>query len=151
MQRAFEITMTVRKELSVFLQNYSLEQLNKVPDGFSNNLIWNIGHIVVVQQMLVYALSGLPMMVSPEMIAKFRKGTRPEGNVSQEEIDEIQSLLFTTIERTKTDLENGIFKEYREFTNMYGYTLKSAEDAIAFNYSHEMMHLGMMLMIRKFI
>jgi hypothetical protein len=29
-------------------------------EGYSNNLIWNIAHIIVVQQMLVYKLSGLP-------------------------------------------------------------------------------------------
>ena len=71
-----------------------MEQLNKVPEGFSNNLIWNIGHIVVVQQMLVYKLSGLNMMISDEMVEKYKKGTRPEEPVGQTEIDEIKKLLF---------------------------------------------------------
>src|SRR6476620_1182919 len=97
MHQTFEITRTSRKVLSQFLQGYSLEQLNKVPEGFSNNLIWNIGHIVVVQQMLVYKLSGLPVMVSDEMVEKYKRGTRPEGIVLQDEVDEIQSLLFETI------------------------------------------------------
>jgi hypothetical protein len=35
----------------------TLEQLNKIPEGYNNNLIWNIAHVVVVQQMLVYKLS----------------------------------------------------------------------------------------------
>jgi hypothetical protein len=41
-----------------------------IPEGYSNNLIWNIAHIIVVQQMLVYKLSGLPMMISDEMVEK---------------------------------------------------------------------------------
>jgi hypothetical protein len=47
------------------------DQLNTIPEGYSNNLIWNIAHIVV-QQMLVYKLSGLPMMISDEMV-KYKK------------------------------------------------------------------------------
>jgi hypothetical protein len=41
-------------------------------EGYSNNLIWNIAHIIVVQQMLVYK-SGLPMMISDEMVEKYKK------------------------------------------------------------------------------
>jgi len=33
---------------------FSLEQLNKIPEGFNNNLIWNIAHCVVTQQLLCY-------------------------------------------------------------------------------------------------
>jgi len=75
MQHTFEITNTSRKILFQFLEKYTVEQLNKIPEGFSNNLIWNIGHIVVVQQMLVYKLSGLPMMISDEMVNAYKKLT----------------------------------------------------------------------------
>jgi predicted transcriptional regulator len=151
MQRTFEITRTSRNVLSKFLDNYTLEQLNKVPVGFSNNLIWNIGHIIVVQQMLVYNLSGLPMMVSQEMVDKYKKGTRPENDASQEEVDEIRSLLTKTIDQAETDFTNEIFKNFNGFTTMSGYTLKTAEDAMAFNYYHEATHTGIMMGIRKFI
>lgn len=151
MHQTFDITRTSRKVLSQFLENYTLEQLNKVPAGFNNNLIWNIGHIVVVQQMLVYKLSGLPMMVSDEMVEKYKKGTKPEAEVTQAEVDEIQSLLFETINKTKADYNSKIFKTYEEFTSMSGFTMKNTEDAMSFNYYHEAMHVGMMMSIRKFV
>ena len=151
MQLTFEITRTSRKVLSQFLEKHTLEELNTIPHGFSNNLIWNIGHIIVVQQMLVYNLSGLPMMVSSEMVEKYKKGTKPEHNVSQSEIDEIKNLIFETINQTEVDFETMIFKEYREFTTMSGFTIKSAKDAMAFNYYHEGLHTGIMMQIRKFI
>ena len=151
MNQAFEITQQNRKTLRIYLQKYSLEQLNKIPEGFSNNLIWNIGHIIVVQQLLVYKLSGLQSMVSATLISKYARGTRPEGDVSQAEVDEIESLLFKTIEQTKTDLENNVFKNYHEFKNELGFTIKSAEEAIAFNYFHEATHLGIMMSIKKFV
>lgn len=151
MHEAFNITLQNRKVLEDYLQNYSLEQLNKVPEGFNNNLIWNIGHIIVVQQLLVYKLSGLPTMISDEMISKYQKGTKPEADVTQEEIDDIKQLLYVTVEQTQADFDNQIFKTYHEFTNNLGFTIRSAEGAIAYNYYHEAMHLGMMMSIRKFV
>lgn len=151
MHQVFEITRLSRKIIAEYLEHYTLEQLNKVPEGFNNNLIWNIGHIVVVQQMLVYNLSGLPMMVSQEMVEKYKRGSKPEHHVSQVEVDEIRSLLFETINQTKADLNSKIFKTYTEFTTLSGFTMRNVEDALAFNYYHEAMHIGMMMSIRKFI
>lgn len=151
MHQVFEITRTSRKVLAQFLEQYTLEQLNKIPEGFKNNLIWNIGHCIVVQQMLVYKLSGLPMMISEELFEKYRKGTQPESDVSPAELEELKRLLFETINQTKTDVARKIFKSYDEFTSLSGFTMRNVEDAIAFNYYHEAMHIGMMMSIRKFI
>ncbi len=151
MESTFEINFCSRNVLLKFLENYSLEQLNKIPEGFSNNLIWNIAHIVVVQQMLVYKLSGLPMMVSDEMIERYKRGTKPEQDVTQAEVDEIKLLLFATLEQTKKDFAAGIFKNYTEFTSMSGFHIKNAQAAMEFNNYHEATHTGMMMQIRKFI
>lgn len=151
MNQTFDITRTSRKMIAPFLENYTLEQLNAIPDGFSNNLIWNIAHIVVTQQLLVYKLSGLPTMVSDEMIEKFRKGTKPEHIVTQAEVDEIKSLLFTTIDQTEVDFENEIFKNFDEYPTSTGFVLKSAKDAMIFNNFHEGLHLGILMSIRKFV
>lgn len=151
MHQAFDITRSSRKILSQLLQEYTLEQLNAIPEGFSNNMIWNIGHIVVVQQMLVYQLSGLPMIISDDMVLKYKKGTRPEHQVSQEEVAEIQSLLFETINQTKADYNNKKFTQFHEFTTQNGFTIKNVEDAISFNYFHEAVHLGVILCLKKFL
>ncbi len=151
MQQIFDITNTSRKILSQFLEKHSLEELNKIPEGFSNNLIWNIGHIVVVQQMLVYKLSGLPMIISDEMVEKYKKETKPEFNFTQAEVDEIKSLLSKTIDQTKEDFDNKIFKNYQEYPTSTGFTIKSAEDAMVFNNFHEGLHIGVMMGIRKFL
>lgn len=151
MNQTFDITRTSRKMIAPFLENYTLEQLNAIPDGFSNNLIWNIAHIVVTQQLLVYKLSGLPTMVSDEMIEKFRKGTKPEHIVTQAEVDEIKSLLFATIDQTEVDFENKIFKNFDEYPTSTGFVLKSVKDAMIFNNFHEGLHLGILMSIRKFV
>ncbi|WP_348799273.1 DinB family protein [Flavobacterium adhaerens] len=151
MKETFEVNLTSRKMLNAFFENYSLEQLNKVPEGFTNNLIWNLGHIVVTQQLLVYKLSGLPMMVSDEMVNKYRKGTKPEGDVTQEEADEIKDLLFDTLHKLEEDYKNGVFLNYQEYPTSTGFILKNVVGAIEFNTFHEGLHIGIMMSIRKFV
>jgi hypothetical protein len=151
METSFNINQTSRIVLLNFLENHSLEQLNAIPEGFSNNLFWNIGHCIVVQQMLVYKLSDLPMMISDEMADKYKRGSKPEHSVSQKEVDEMKALLFSTLEKTKKDFSEKLFQNYNEFTSMSGFTMKSATDAIEFNNYHEALHLGIMMQIRKFI
>ena len=151
MSQLFTITETSRNMVSKILENHSLEQLNKIPEGFSNNLIWNIAHIVVTQQLLVYKLSGLPTMVSDEIIEKYKKGTKPEQTATQEEVDEIKSLLFATIKKTKEDYEKGIFKNFQEYPTSTGFILNTVEDAMAFNNFHEGLHIGILMSLRKLV
>lgn len=151
MHQTFTITKTSRKALSHFLDIISLEQLNKIPEGFNNNIIWNIAHIIVVQQMLAYKLSGFPMLISDEMVTKYMRGTKPTHDVMQSEIDEIQTLLFKTINKTEEDYNAGIFINYQEFSSLSGFTMKNIEDALSFNYYHEAVHTGMVMSLMKLV
>ena len=151
MEQTFEITRISRKIVSQFLENHTLEQLNKIPDGFKNNLIWNIGHVVVTQQMLVYKFSGLPMIVSDELVQNYMKGTKPEHIVTQSEVDEIKILLSKTIDQTNEDFDNKIFKNYQEYPTSTGFVIKNVADAMVFNNFHEGLHIGIMMGLRKFL
>jgi len=151
MSSVFEVQKTIREILLKILESHSLEQLNKVPEGFNNNIIWNIGHCISSQQVLVYKLSGLPTMVSEDFILKYRKGTKPEGDVSQEEVDLIKSFLLSTFEKTKNDFESGLFVDYNEYTTSMGFTLRNVQDALDFNNYHEGIHSGMTMNLRKLV
>lgn len=151
MEETFKITRVSRQIYSNFLDKYTLEQLNKVPPGFTNNIIWNIGHIVVSQQMLVYLGSGNQPMISQEMINLYMRGTKPERDVTQQEADEIRELLFSTIAKTEEDYKAGLFTTYTERKTEFGFILSSVEDAITFNNYHEGVHLGVMMGLRKFV
>ncbi|KDN55207.1 hypothetical protein FEM21_17980 [Flavobacterium seoulense] len=137
--------------VSKLIQGFTLEQLNKVPEGFKNNLIWNVAHIVVTQQLLVYKLAGLPVMVSDELIEKYKKGTKTEQEASQEEVDEILTLLHTTIAQTEKDIENNLFQNFTEYPTSTGFVLKTNQDSMEFNNFHEGIHIGVILAIRKLV
>jgi len=130
----------------------SLDDLNAIPKGFNNNIIWNIGHILVTQQLLAYKLSGLPMMVSESLIAKYMKDTKPEDDVSQTEVDEIKELLFATIEKTKADYNNNAFNNFNTYTvSTTGNTLTNIDESFEFILFHEGMHLGYIMALSRAI
>ncbi len=151
MEYQFDILRATRKNVLAILNSSTLEELNTIPEGYSNNLIWNATHIVVTQQLLVYGLSGLPLSIPSDLVTGFRKGTRPAGDVEQGHVDLIIELLESIPDKTQSDLKNGVFKESKEYMTSYGIGVKSVEEAIPFNNSHEALHLGYMMAIRKAI
>ncbi|MBC5840351.1 DinB family protein [Flavobacterium sp. F-380] len=151
MQEILAITKASRNMVTKLIEGYTVEQLNKVPEGFNNNIIWNVAHIMVTQQLLVYKLSGLPMLVTEEMIEKYRKGSKTEHFASQDEVDEILSLMTQTIAKTEVDIRNNVFTNFTEYPTSAGYVLTSAQDAMTFNNFHEGIHLGVILGLRKLV
>ena len=151
MEAVFKAWKTSRALIASYFEKYSLEQLNHIPEGFNNNLIWNIGHIIVAQQGLIYKGSGLDPHISAELAARYQPGTRPTGNTSQQEVDELRELLTSLINQTEADFEKGIFQAYKERTTGTGFHLASIADAFEFNNYHEGLHLGAMMAIRKFV
>ena len=151
MDTSFRFWKMSREQFLGFFDKYTLEQLNKIPSGFSNNLIWNIGHVIVVQQALIYKSSGLEGHISDELFNLYMPGTKPTGNTSQEEVDNLKKLLMSLIEKTEADIENGKFVTFNEKMIGVGFYLSSFEDALEFNNYHEGLHLGYMTNIRKFV
>jgi hypothetical protein len=149
MEQNFDVNRTSRTMILNFLENYSVDQLNAIPAGSSNNLIWNIAHVVVTQQLLVYKLSGLSLLISDELVEKYKKGTTVNGLASATEIETIKSLLLETIDQTQRDYNAGVFKNHTEYPTSTGFVIKNIEGAIAFNNFHEGLHLGIMMRIKK--
>jgi hypothetical protein len=85
------------------------------------------------------------------MVEKYKKGTKPEKDATQAEVDEIKSFLNVTIEKTDEDFNHNIFQEYQEYPTSTGFILKNVEGAIAFNNFHEGLHLGIMMSLRKLV
>ena len=143
------VTQQNRVLLSKFLDKFSLEQLNTVPKGFKNSIFWNIAHTVVTQQLLTYGLSGQPLLIQDQLVAHYKKGTVTVHKANKKELEEIKSLLLTTLEQTKIDYDNGCFKNFRPYTTSLKVTLSTIEEAIRFNVFHEGIHLGYILAMKN--
>lgn len=152
MDFTFKVLNNTRKKFSEIITNNSTQDLNKIPKGFNNNIIWNIGHVVVTLELLAYKLSDLPIKIDIKLIDKYKKGTTPLTSITEEEIIEIKNLLSTTLENTKKDYNTGVFKNYTAYTvSTTGNTLNNINEAIEFAAIHEGLHYGYVLALLKAI
>jgi len=149
LENAFDITLQNRKRLQTFLKETPKEVLLQIPDGFRNNIWWNIVHVVVTNQLLVYKFSGQPMRVNDALIEKFKKGTTPDGTATEEEFKQVEDLLLSTVQWMQEDYRKGIFRAYNEYTTSANVTLRTVDDAIMFNVYHEGLHVGAILSLLK--
>jgi len=151
MKNQFNILKNSRTLTLKVIDSLTLEQLHKIPDGFKNNIVWNIAHLVVTQQLLHYKLSGLQCLCSDDLIATHKKGTFPTISFSQEEFNEVLDLFIGLPATLEEDFEAGIFNNFTEYPTSTGFVLNSIETAISFNNYHEAMHLGIIMSIKKLV
>lgn len=151
MKVQFDILTKTRAIVLYYIKELSLDQLHVIPDGFNNNIAWNIAHLVVTQQLLHYKLSGNDCLVSDELIAAYQKGTSPSVKFSQQAFDEVLELFQGLPSTLEEDFEAGIFKEYSSYKTSTGFVIDSMEKAIIFNNFHESLHLGVIMSLRKLV
>jgi hypothetical protein len=151
MKNQFNILKKSRALTLKAIEGLTLEQIHKIPDGFKNNIAWNIAHLVVTQQLLHYKLSGLDCLCPDTLIENYRKGTFPTVDFSQEEYNEVLDLFKGLPETLEEDYEAGIFEYYVEYPTSTGVVLNGIEVAIPFNNYHEGIHLGVIMSIRKLV
>ena len=151
MQSQLDIQLHNRKIFHHYLKHFSLEQLNKIPEGFNNNILWNIAHTMVTQQLLTYKRAGLAMNVPDEWVAAFAKGSKPEHDFTAEEVKAIDTALFSTYEKFEADLAQGRFAAIKPYTTSTNMVLDSIETTQNFILFHDGIHLGSVLALAKFV
>ena len=142
MEKQFEILRNTRKFLLSLVDDLTLEQLNEIPPGFNNNVIWNLGHIVAAQAGVCYVRGGLPLPIDEQLFLAYKPDSKPSSTASEEQVQTIKELLFSTLDQLEEDYKNGAFANYKPWTNRYGVEHKTIEDTFAFLPFHDGLHLG---------
>lgn len=145
MNKIIEIIVKPRLHLAGVIEGLSIEQLNQVPPGFNNNILWNMGHLVSVQQILCYRKAGVEPIVDADFINAYAPGTKPEKFITAEELERIQGLFITTIDKFETDLQTDMFDNYSPWTTRMGININNINDVANFLNFHEGMHVGYIL------
>ncbi|HBK70384.1 MAG TPA: DinB family protein [Flavobacteriaceae bacterium] len=149
MEKQFEILKASRLIILKVIESLSLDQLNKIPTGFRNNIAWNVAHLLVTHQLLFYKLSSLPIAVNDEMVKKYTKGTAPESDITKQELEHIKEQFLSLVDTSKKDYDNNLFKIYHPYPTSANVTLNTIDEAIQFNNFHEGLHLGYILALKK--
>ena len=149
MNKTFEIIQAGRKKFVELVDQLTIEQLNKIPVGFNNNIAWNFGHIVISQQMLCYVRAGFPSIMDEGLLKKYQKGSKPESFIPVSEIAELKGYAFSMIDLLKEDLAKNRFVGFQQFNTSFGVELTSVDDAIPYFATHDNLHLGFAMAIAR--
>jgi hypothetical protein len=151
MSTDLELMRISRNNVKELISDLTQEQLNKIPDGFNNNLIWNIGHLISTTELLIYGLTGIEEKLDNDVIKKYRKGTAPAGVVDEAEITVLLEKLEAQVDELEEDLDSDLFTNtsFQKYPTSFGYTLTNVHEAVQFNSMHEALHLGYMMAMKK--
>lgn len=151
LQYSLEVLGVTRNNVLDLLNELSYEQMILVPDGFNNSILWNAVHNLTVQQLLCYKLSSLPLRVDDKFIASFKKGAVGNEVIPEGWVKEFKEVYLASINQLERDYKDGIFKTFMKYTTSYNITLKSIDDVINFNNTHEGLHYGYMMAQKKLV
>lgn len=136
-----DIINSVRQKAIALISETSPEDLNRIPDGFNNNIIWNFGHLVVSGYSLVFKTTQVdPGFVIP-LQDKYRKGSRPNGPATREEVEELIRLSDAFTQAVKEALDAGRFRQITAYTtDTFGIPVTTIEDMIITVAAHDTLH-----------
>lgn len=148
MQKEIERIKKTRIYVLGLIEGLTSEQLNKIPAGFNNNIIWNMGHLMTSQQSICYLRSANKMFIDEKYVLSYKPETKPEEYVESTQIEHMKSLFLTAIEQLEKDYEDGLFSNYQAWTTSYGIEVIDIVDAISFLLFHEALHAGYIMAMK---
>ncbi|MFC3559076.1 DinB family protein [Pedobacter jamesrossensis] len=102
MNDVFKFINDSRQAFIKFLDGLTIEQLNHMPEGYNNNIIWHFGHVVVSTKALCYLRTGILKQPSDILFYEFYKsGTRQAYRVRGNEFQKLKSLANRKYQRNK--------------------------------------------------
>lgn len=149
MHPQIKLIRTTRKWLLNLIEGLSAEQLNKIPTGFNNNIIWNVGHLIAAQQGVCYVRAGLKPIVGEKYFADYKPESKPGEPVDDNEIANIKQLLFSSLDQFELDLQENVFTNYPSWSTRSAVEINNIEDALAFLPFHEGIHVGYVMALKR--
>lgn len=142
MLRGFTLTM---------INHLKEEQIDIVPDGFNNNIRWNIGHILVAQDYLLYGRDQAANIVKPGYVELFNQGTKPADWTG-----EVPSLatLAADLEAQMSRIEKDFGHRWDEklpkpFILRPGTEMTTYGEVMIFTLYHEGWHVGYIQSLKR--
>lgn len=151
-QRPFEAAYSVRSKMLRLLEELSIEQLNKIPAGLNNNIIWHIGHILVSTEILCYWRTNIDADYVIPLAEKYKNGTKPEAFIAKEEIETIKNNLLSSLQKIEAAYQQNKFQKITPYaTQTFGVMMEDIETVFQYCSLHDTLHLGNITIIKKLI
>lgn len=134
---------TVRSITENSIMRIKEEFADLIPPGYNNNIRWNFGHIVYVQELLAFQLSGIKQQIPETFALYFSAGTKPANWIgTPPTIDEIKEEMQQQNERIQKIHQSRLAEKLSvPYTNKGGVTFYTVGEAVLFSTYHEALHM----------
>ena len=139
---------TYRKELLGNVEKVTDEQAEIIPDGFNNNIRWNLGHLYLDQFLWIEALTKEASPTSKQFNQWFGFGTTP-ANFTEEtpSFKELKELLKAQPQEILEKYHKELDKEYSPIDM----SMHTIEQVLIRTIFHEGIHLQAINDLKRFI
>lgn len=125
------------------LQKIDQEKWDLQPNGFSNTIRWNAGHIYVTLESLLHGSDTTYHLIEPSYSAFFKNGTRPsEWKEEAPSAENIIHHLQNQGDRIEEHFAHRLTEKINQPIQIGPLTLTTYEEIITFSLFHEGLHLG---------
>jgi hypothetical protein len=136
------------------IEDLTPAQLNTIPATYSNNIIWNLGHLTAAMQNVCYVKAGLPPTIEEQYFKPFMPGTKPEGVRSETDIKKVKEILITSTDQLQADYDKKIFVNYVPppmILKIYGFEILDIDSALEYVLYHDGYHTGVMNALKHLV
>ena len=151
MQTAIERYKKIRIYILDSIKDLSDEQLNKIPAGFTNNIIWNMAHLIATQQAICYKRAGLDITIEESFFDLFKPGSKPDIIFDANTINYVKEYFIASIDIFEKDCNQNKFENYTTWISRAGVEITNIDVAIGFILYHEGLHEGIIGALKKFV
>lgn len=144
--------LTIRQKFLTIVNSLSVDQLNVIPEKFSNNIAWHLGHLAVSTESLCYTRTGIEPDRKIQGFDHYKNGSRPEGYINLEEIEYYKDKLIKSLEDIDKDYQNQKFEHIKSFATLtFGIEMHTIEEVFQFCTYHDLLHYGNVLAMKKLV
>lgn len=124
------------------LEDVSEDMAIRIPEGFRNSILWQAGHIYLVQERFAFLLNGLEARIPHSFMALFGPGSTPMSwNEQPPSLSDVRVMLREQQQRLAPELRERVGdKVVQPYTTSSGITLETIGELLNMTLYHEGMH-----------
>lgn len=121
-----------------------------VPTGLSNSLRWQMGHVLLSTEQLLFYFSGESMEVEEGYNELFASGTRPaDWNKDAPSVEQLHTQLTEQMTRIRSTFEGRLDEEIEKPFKAGTLELHTIGELLLFVLFHESEHRGIMKVMKE--
>lgn len=146
----FDQILFLRNVTLFTVKDLTAEEADLIPEGFNNNILWNLGHLCYSQEKFAFHFAGESMETPQEFAQLFAMGTKPSDWTTQPPtLAELVQLLTDQPNRIRARLTDRLDEVVPNPFTIPGLTLNTIGQLLSFNMYHEGIHVQTIRMLKK--